>query len=278
MSASVAIAADDATMKDAEASDEKTALLDSENGQKVEVKRRWSWGKNPAPAVRKASAGKPKKGRHCMNCGHRACHMHSNHWSNLPHLGYFELVSLCDSCYSSNDRLTPEEEAQISLSAPEDRSPLFRETLDCRVCKTQIRKGINRHHCRHCGATVCGSASCASPVPLPHLGYTEPVRTCALCQALLVRHAQQKLLQKAGGTRTTAALLSAATHMATELCTNFGRQWSDKKGGSPSEWVNACLRPMICNAVLELVLVRADIERAAPQLLVPQRRESSNCV
>jgi len=53
-------------------------------------------------------------------------------------------------------------------------------TLNCQCCGSYFNLLRRRHHCRACGHCVCDNCSLAR-VPVPDMGYTEPVRCCNDC-------------------------------------------------------------------------------------------------
>ena len=67
-------------------------------------------------------------------------------------------------------------------------APRWEQDQACKGCSVSfatlsLRKQLGkarRHHCRRCGASVC-DACCDTPVKLPNLGLTKPVRICKPC-------------------------------------------------------------------------------------------------
>eukprot|EP00050_Salpingoeca_kvevrii_P013637 m.30112 g.30112 ORF g.30112 m.30112 type:complete len:226 (+) comp5171_c0_seq1:134-811(+) len=49
----------------------------------------------------------------------------------------------------------------------------------CNECRRKFTLVIRRHHCRRCGAIVCGR--CCESRELLRLGYNDPVRVCLAC-------------------------------------------------------------------------------------------------
>jgi hypothetical protein len=52
----------------------------------------------------------------------------------------------------------------------------------CRRCDAKFTTLKRSHHCRRCGAAVCGACS-PSKLALPYIGHVKPVRVCDLCAA-----------------------------------------------------------------------------------------------
>ena len=84
-------------------------------------------------------------------------------------------------------------EAQYALSrwfTP----PSFQESRTCFACTKFFTGSLFRHHCRHCGRSVCGAHSPGRRRIL-RLGMTAPVRVCLLCEKLLDEEARHDGLQ-----------------------------------------------------------------------------------
>ena len=84
-------------------------------------------------------------------------------------------------------------EAQYALSrwfTP----PSFQEARACGVCTKYFTGSLFRHHCRHCGRSVC-SAHSPGRRRILRLGMTAPVRVCLLCERLLDEEARHDGLQ-----------------------------------------------------------------------------------
>ncbi|XP_067637348.1 zinc finger FYVE domain-containing protein 1-like isoform X2 [Eurosta solidaginis] len=59
------------------------------------------------------------------------------------------------------------------------------EIINCHACKKNFeRTGLHKHHCRGCGEGFCHACS-QNQLPVPTRGWTEPVRVCNACYALL---------------------------------------------------------------------------------------------
>ncbi len=72
-----------------------------------------------------------------------------------------------------------DEEAQYALSkwfCP----PVFQESVCCFICHRIFNPLLFRHHCRHCGRSVCGQDSNHKQRIL-RFGMTTPVRVCSPC-------------------------------------------------------------------------------------------------
>ncbi|CEM10580.1 unnamed protein product [Vitrella brassicaformis CCMP3155] len=50
----------------------------------------------------------------------------------------------------------------------------------CERCGKNFTMLFRRHHCRHCGFSVCGGCGCYS-LPVPKFGYLRAVRVCVVC-------------------------------------------------------------------------------------------------
>lgn len=76
-----------------------------------------------------------------------------------------------------------DEEAQYALSkwfCP----PVFQESPCCYICQRIFNPLLFRHHCRHCGRSVCGQDSNHKQRIL-RFGMTTPVRVCSPCCNIL---------------------------------------------------------------------------------------------
>ena len=51
----------------------------------------------------------------------------------------------------------------------------------CAGCEASFSALNRKHHCRSCGNVYCGSCAPDDGIPLPGLGYKEPVRACLAC-------------------------------------------------------------------------------------------------
>ena len=59
----------------------------------------------------------------------------------------------------------------------------------CLGCEEEFNSVMRRrHHCRYCGRLFCSSCL-PYEVPLPELGYTDPVKVCHGCALLLDKDA-----------------------------------------------------------------------------------------
>ncbi|KNC48397.1 uncharacterized protein AMSG_04846 [Thecamonas trahens ATCC 50062] len=69
------------------------------------------------------------------------------------------------------------------LTGPEALRPVWvddKQASECFKCGLLFSLFRWKHHCRQCGAVFCNSCS-NKRIPLPHLGYHEPVRICLDC-------------------------------------------------------------------------------------------------
>ena len=63
------------------------------------------------------------------------------------------------------------------------------ESDSCKLCDANFTMLKRRHHCRHCGACVCGMCSAYDWI-LPHISAVNRVRVCRLCYFILVKEAR----------------------------------------------------------------------------------------
>ncbi|KAG7379916.1 hypothetical protein PHYPSEUDO_008011 [Phytophthora pseudosyringae] len=80
----------------------------------------------------------------------------------------------------STSRSMTQEETIAAMMAPHEPPPRWALASRCRLCAAKFGYFRQRHHCRSCGASVCGRHS-RHRVPLKHLGMFEPQRVCACC-------------------------------------------------------------------------------------------------
>jgi len=55
----------------------------------------------------------------------------------------------------------------------------------CMLCREPFTATRRRHHCRHCGTTVCGTCS-ARRAPIAKFAIKEPVRLCSTCHPIVL--------------------------------------------------------------------------------------------
>ena len=55
----------------------------------------------------------------------------------------------------------------------------------CMLCREPFTATRRRHHCRHCGTTVCGACS-ARRAPIAKFAIKEPVRLCSTCHPIVL--------------------------------------------------------------------------------------------
>jgi len=83
----------------------------------------------------------------------------------------------------ANAAAAGDEEAQYALSkwfCP----PAFHESTCCYICHKVFNPLLFRHHCRHCGRSVCGDDS-PSKQRILRFGMTTPMRVCTPCATIL---------------------------------------------------------------------------------------------
>lgn len=95
------------------------------------------------------------------------------------------------------------------------REPWMPEATACYICGDAFDVATRMHHCRRCGAAVCGPCS-PTRVPLPNYSYDEPVRVCVACHgqrgAVLpaaVRAARRQVAHDEAVAAAAAATLSS---------------------------------------------------------------------
>ena len=54
----------------------------------------------------------------------------------------------------------------------------------CMRCSELFKLRNPRYHCRNCGHVVCNSCS-SKTIPLPEVGYNDPVRVCDACHTII---------------------------------------------------------------------------------------------
>ncbi|KAH7484289.1 hypothetical protein PRIC1_003594 [Phytophthora ramorum] len=102
----------------------------------------------------------------------------------------------------STSRSVTQEDTIAALMAPHDPPPRWALAARCRLCAAKFGYFRQRHHCRSCGASVCGRHS-RHRVPLKHLGLFEPQRVCACCFDELQKQLNVRALERV--TRTGGA-------------------------------------------------------------------------
>ncbi|RLN80213.1 hypothetical protein BBJ28_00009882, partial [Nothophytophthora sp. Chile5] len=102
----------------------------------------------------------------------------------------------------SSSRHVVQEEAVATVTAPLEPPPRWALGTRCRLCAAKFGYFRQRHHCRRCGASVCGRHS-RHRVPLKHLGLFQPQRVCACCFDDLQKQLNARALARV--TRTGSA-------------------------------------------------------------------------
>ncbi|KAG6586873.1 Vacuolar protein sorting-associated protein 27 [Phytophthora cinnamomi] len=102
----------------------------------------------------------------------------------------------------STTRSVTQEETLAALMAPHVPPPRWALASRCRLCAAKFGYFRQRHHCRSCGASVCGRHS-RHRVPLKHLGLFQPQRVCACCFDDLQKQLNVRALERV--TRTGGA-------------------------------------------------------------------------
>ena len=109
-----------------------------------------------------------------------------------------ELISCVASCQEEHVKAAagvapvPGDRRASSVDAiAEDAvvAPLWEPDTDadvCNLCQVRFTTFKRRHHCRHCGACVCGMCSAFNWI-LPHISDTKKVRVCRKCYFCLVK-------------------------------------------------------------------------------------------
>jgi hypothetical protein len=54
------------------------------------------------------------------------------------------------------------------------------QTTECSSCHTTFRLAMRRHHCQHCGRTVCYNCS-SNKIAIPKFQMLKPDRVCDTC-------------------------------------------------------------------------------------------------
>ncbi|KAG1701022.1 hypothetical protein DVH05_011266 [Phytophthora capsici] len=80
----------------------------------------------------------------------------------------------------STSRSMTQEETIAGMMTNHAPPPRWALASRCRLCAAKFGYFRQRHHCRSCGASVCGRHS-RHRVPLKHLGLFQPQRVCACC-------------------------------------------------------------------------------------------------
>ncbi|KAE9018437.1 hypothetical protein PR003_g13376 [Phytophthora rubi] len=102
----------------------------------------------------------------------------------------------------STSRSMTQEETLAALMTPHAPPPRWALASRCRLCAAKFGYFRQRHHCRSCGASVCGRHS-RHRVPLKHLGLFQPQRVCACCFDDLQKQLNVRALERV--TRTGGA-------------------------------------------------------------------------
>lgn len=80
----------------------------------------------------------------------------------------------------STTRSATQQETIAQVLTPPAPPPRWALAERCRLCAAKFGYFRQRHHCRSCGASVCGRHS-RHRIPLKHLGLFQPQRVCACC-------------------------------------------------------------------------------------------------
>lgn len=80
----------------------------------------------------------------------------------------------------STSRSLTQEDTIAAMMTPHVPPPRWALASRCRLCAAKFGYFRQRHHCRSCGASVCGRHS-RHRVPLKNLGLFQPQRVCACC-------------------------------------------------------------------------------------------------
>ncbi|TDH66997.1 hypothetical protein CCR75_009382 [Bremia lactucae] len=80
----------------------------------------------------------------------------------------------------SRSRMDTQEGTMVTRMAPRVTPPRWAMGSKCSHCAHSFGYFRQRHHCRNCGASVCGRHS-RHHVPLKHLGLDQPQRVCTCC-------------------------------------------------------------------------------------------------
>ncbi|EEY61095.1 uncharacterized protein PITG_01342 [Phytophthora infestans T30-4] len=99
-------------------------------------------------------------------------------------------------------RSVTQEETIAAMMAPHAPPPRWALASRCRLCAAKFGYFRQRHHCRSCGASVCGRHS-RHRVPLKHLGLFQPQRVCECCFDDLQKQLNVRALERV--TRTGGA-------------------------------------------------------------------------
>ncbi|GMF13190.1 unnamed protein product [Phytophthora lilii] len=102
----------------------------------------------------------------------------------------------------STSRSVTQEETIAAMMTPQVPPPRWALAARCRLCAAKFGYFRQRHHCRSCGASVCGRHS-RHRVPLKHLGLFQPQRVCACCFDDLQKQLNVRALERV--TRTGGA-------------------------------------------------------------------------
>ncbi|GMF28021.1 unnamed protein product [Phytophthora fragariaefolia] len=102
----------------------------------------------------------------------------------------------------STTRSMTQEETLAAMMTPNVPPPRWALASRCRLCAAKFGYFRQRHHCRSCGASVCGRHS-RHRVPLKHLGLFQPQRVCACCFDDLQKQLNVRALERV--TRTGGA-------------------------------------------------------------------------
>ncbi|OWZ08336.1 hypothetical protein PHMEG_00019134 [Phytophthora megakarya] len=102
----------------------------------------------------------------------------------------------------STSRSMTQEETIAAMMTPHEPPPRWALASRCRLCAAKFGYFRQRHHCRSCGASVCGRHS-RHRVPLKHLGLFQPQRVCACCFDDLQKQVNIRALERV--TRTGGA-------------------------------------------------------------------------
>uniref|UniRef100_A0A1B6E4F3 FYVE-type domain-containing protein n=1 Tax=Clastoptera arizonana TaxID=38151 RepID=A0A1B6E4F3_9HEMI len=151
---------------------------------------------------------------HCRACGEGVCEDCSTRNKIVPERGWHYPVRVCDKCFKQR-KGDPNSDSNSSLDENEVRVRMYGEAVvntlssvasvleypkslikdtarpiywvpDCDIKECCVCGGTFNpprfpfHHCRDCGGGVCPNCS-SKRKPVPHRGWTSPVRVCDRC-------------------------------------------------------------------------------------------------